>query len=72
MIYSDVISNNWHTILPKKSKYTKRDIDKVLIESLFDSKLNAGNTFSKKQARFIVVCTSIFYDAEYSKTVMHY
>ncbi len=69
MIYSDVINNNWHNLLPKKKKYTKRDLDKLYIESLFDKTLNNGNTFTENQARFIIVCTAIYHDAEYSKTL---
>lgn len=72
MIYSDVINNNWHLLLPKKEKYTKRDIDKVFLESFFDGKLNNGSTFSEKQARFIVMCTAIFHDAETSDYVTNY
>jgi hypothetical protein len=66
MVYSDVISNNWHKILPKKAKYTKKDVNKVLQYSLF----NMQQTFKVKEAKFIVICTAIFHDAECSKYVM--
>ena len=66
MTYADVLKNNWHKILPKKKKYTKRDLDKVWIESFFDKNL-AGKTFSENEARFITVCTAIYHNAEHSK-----
>jgi hypothetical protein len=69
MVYGEVLKNEWHMILPKKAKYTKRDIDRVYMESLLDSTLNSGHTFTEQQARFIVICTAIFHDAEYSKAV---
>jgi hypothetical protein len=69
MVYDDVINNSWHKILPQKKKYTKRDIDKVMTESLFNSNLNNGNTFNAKQARFIVLCTAIHHEADCSRTV---
>ena len=69
MVYNDVINNNWHKILPKKSKYTKRDSDKIILVSLFNSKLNNGKTFTENEARFITVCTAIFHDAEHSRTL---
>jgi hypothetical protein len=69
MVYSDVIKNNLHLLLPKKAKYTKRDVDAIAIESFFDSKLNAGNTFSEKQAIFIVKCIAIFHNAECSNFI---
>lgn len=69
MTYSDVLKNNWHTILTKKSKYTKRDVDNVYVASLLDNKLNNGRTFTEQQAKFIVVCTAIFHDSSYSKFV---
>jgi len=67
MVYSDVIKNNWHLLLPKKEKYTRIDSNKVWLSSLFDNKLNNGNAFSENQARFITVCTAIFHNAKYSK-----
>jgi hypothetical protein len=70
MIYSDVINNNWHTILPKKAKYTKADIDRVMVHSLF--KPFNGRTLSEREARFIVLCTAIYHDADWSKFVGQY
>jgi hypothetical protein len=65
-----VIHNEWHKILPKKAKYTKKDVDKVLQYSLF----NMQQTFKVKEAKFIVICTAIFHNgiesADCSKYVM--
>ena len=69
MVYSDVIGNGWHKILPIKAKYTKKDVDKILNYSL----LNMERTFSIKEAKFVVQCTAIYYNgiekAECSKYV---
>lgn len=53
MIYSDIIKQG--LILPKKQKYTKQDCKKLLQQG-----------FSIKQAKFIVICSSIFYGTEAS------
>lgn len=57
MVYSEVINNGWHLLLPKKSKYTKED---------YLTLLNNAKQFSPKDAFFIVKCTAIFHDVEYS------
>ena len=67
MIYNDVISRGWHLILPKKQKYTARDVKKIIEISSSNPKLNGGRPFDWKPARFITICTAIFHDAEYSK-----
>ena len=69
MVYSDVIKNNYHKLLPVKLKYTMRDVDKVLMESFFNSNLNHGVTFTIQESKFIVKCTSIFNNTECSKAV---
>lgn len=63
MVYSEVIKNNWHLLLPKKKRYTKADVKNVM---------KKDNTLSEKIARFIVVCTAIFHDAEYSNWIANY
>ena len=63
MLYSDVVQRG--LILPRKNKYTKRDVDKVILDSLF----KGGQTLSKKQAAFIVKCSAIHWGTEYSKAV---
>jgi hypothetical protein len=58
--YSDVVARG--LILPKKAKYTKRDVDAVLLDSLF-----AGpRTLTIQEARFVVRCSAVHHDAEYS------
>ena len=69
MTYGTVLENKWHELLPKKNKYTKRDLNKIVLESLFDGKLNNGKTFTDNQARFIVVCTAIYHNVEYSRVL---
>ncbi len=69
MVYSDVIRNNFHKILNKKNKYTIRDVNTIFLESFFDKSLNNGNTFTLSQAKFIVICTAIFYNIPCSKKV---
>ncbi len=63
MLYSDVINNGWHKILPKKDKYTKKDMDSVWIASFMDPTLNNGKTFDVETARWIVFCTAVYYNA---------
>ena len=62
MTYSDVVNRG--LILPKKQKYTKRDVDRVLFDGLF-----SGCTLSPKQSAFIVKCSAIYWGTDYSKTV---
>ncbi len=69
MTYTEVLNNNWHKLLPEKKKYTKRDMDDVLIKSLLNNKINGGKTFTYNQARFITICTAIFYNVPYSKSL---
>lgn len=54
MVYSDILKNG--LLLPQKSKYTKRDFKKLV---------KAGN--APKEARFICLCSAIYYGVEYSK-----
>jgi hypothetical protein len=60
MIYSNVIENKLHELLPKKKKYNITDFKKI-------RKLKPELSLS--EARFVVICTSIFHDAEYSKKI---
>ena len=53
MIYSDVINGN--LLLPKKTKYTKKDFDKLI---------NTG--VEPKKARFICISSAIYYEVAYS------
>lgn len=54
MVYSDVVSGG--LLLPKKSRYTKRDFEKLV-----------NNGTSPKLARFICLCSAVHYDVPYSK-----
>jgi len=69
MVYSDVIKNKYHELLPRKEKYTRRDINKIIELSFFDSGLNGGQIFDYRTARFIVLCAAIFYNTKTSKNV---
>lgn len=59
MMYSDVIKNGW--ILSKKSKYTVKDVKNLMKKG-----------FSVKESRFIAICSAIFYDTDFSKTISDY
>jgi hypothetical protein len=67
MVYSDVINNKWHEILPKKSKYTKRDVDKVYIDLFLN-----GKQPNEKECIFITLCTAIYHNAECSDYINNY
>lgn len=54
MVYSDVINNG--LLLPKKDKYTKKDFDFLLKEGK-----------KPKDARFICICSAIYYNTTYSE-----
>lgn len=53
MVYSDILKNG--LLLPQKSKYTKRDFEKLV---------KAGN--APKEARFICICSAIYHNSIYS------
>lgn len=53
-IYSDVVKNN--LILPKKRKYTIQDFRKLLAEG-----------WNQIDARWIVLCSAVYWDAEPNK-----
>jgi hypothetical protein len=72
MVYSDVIKNKWHLILSKKDKYTKRDVDKVWIESFMNKEINNGITFTEQECVFIALCTAVFHDSNYSMYIGNY
>lgn len=64
MVYSDVIARG--LILPRKEKYTRADVDAVMVGSLFSGE---RQTFSEREAAFIVKSSAIFHETEYSETV---
>jgi len=61
--YSDVVSRG--LILPRKEKYTLRDVHKVMTDSLFDG----GETCSLHMAGWIVICSSVYHNTNYAKSV---
>ena len=52
--------------LPKKEKYTKRDVDRLLVESLF---VDTEKTLEVSQAVFVVKCSAIHHGTNYSKII---
>jgi len=69
MVYSEVIKNKYHELLPKKNKYTMSDINKIIQLSFFNSNLNNGQIFDYRTARFIVLCTAIYHNTKTSLAV---
>lgn len=61
-VYSDVEKIGF---LPKKEKYTMKDVNKLIVESLFCQ----GGTLLPHVAAFVVKCSAIHHGASYSKTV---
>lgn len=66
MKYSDAV--NQGLILPKKAKYTMRDVDSIVINSLFAK----HGTISKRTAVFIVKCSAAYHNTDYSNSVSRY
>jgi len=65
MQYSDVVNNG--LILPKKDNYTMRDVNDLLVGSLFNP-VN-GKTLQVHEAAFIIKCSAVYHDTEYSANV---
>ena len=53
MVYSDIV--NGKRLLPRKSKYTKRDYNKLVQSGV-----------KPKEARFICICSAVYYDVSCS------
>ena len=66
MIYSEVVNAGF--ILPRKVLYTMKDVDKVLVGGLF----NKSGTFSIDESLFIVMCSAMYNNTDYSKTIRDY
>ena len=66
MLYSEVM-NNKNFFLEKKEKYTMRDVDKLIINSLFMP--YQGRILTTQEAKFICRCWAVCYETEYSKAV---
>ena len=65
MKYSEIVINN--LILPKKDKYTIKDVSSVLCNSLFTNK-----TLSKIDACRIVLASAAFHDTDFSMSLARY
>ena len=65
MLYGDIIRLG--LVLPKKEKYTMRDVQAVQVQSLFQPV--EGSTLTLKQSAFIVKWSAIYHDTEYSRAV---
>lgn len=68
MKYSDVVNSG--LILPKKLKYTVKDADSVMQNSLF--KPYKGRTFTPNEAAFIVRASAIHHGTDYSDALNTY
>ena len=66
MVYSDVI-NNKDFFMEHKEKYTMKDVNNLIIYSLF--RPYRGRTLSEKEAKFVCKCWAIHFGTEYSKTI---
>ena len=64
-VCSDVVEAN--LILEKKEKYTMRDVKNVMMASLFNP-VN-GETIDLELAVFIVKCSAVFHNTEYSDSL---
>ena len=62
-VYSDVVGSGM--ILPRKKKYTIRDCERVIVDSLF----SGGQTLSRQEAAFVVKCSAAFHGTDCSKSV---
>ena len=63
MRYSNVIKEN--KILPLKDRYTKRDFDSLIVDSLFTS----GPTLTPKEARFVLICSACYHNTSVSRYI---
>ena len=65
MVYSDVVSAG--LILDKKQLYTMRDVNKVLINSLFSSK--NGKTLNTEESIFVVKCSALYHGTRWAESL---
>lgn len=68
MVYTDIVNSN--LILPVKDKYTMRDVKRLISESLFNP-VN-GRTLTEQDAVFIVKCSAIYHNTDYSQSIRDY
>lgn len=60
--YTNIVNEG--LILSKKEKYTKKDVDSVLINHMF-----LGLPCSKDYAVFIVKCSAVYHGTNWSKYI---
>ena len=65
MVYSDVVSAG--LILDKKPLYTMRDVNNVLVNSLFNPK--SGKTFNVEESIFIVKCSAMYHGTRWAESL---
>ena len=68
MVYTQVVNSD--LILPVKQKYTMRDVNKLVNDSLFHP-VN-GRTLTEHDAIFIVKCSAIYHNTDYSNAIRDY
>lgn len=56
-------------ILQPKPSYDRRDVERLILDSLFNPSRYGGQTLTAGEARFIVVCSAIFHGSELSGPV---
>lgn len=62
-VYSDVVTAG--LILPRKAYYTVRDVKALCLRSLFQG----ARTLTVREAVFVVKCSSVFHETDYSIAV---
>jgi hypothetical protein len=64
--YSDIVKAG--LILPSKKKYTMRDVNSAIVDSIFRKE----GTISERQAIFIVKCSAVFHNTTWSDSIMNW
>jgi len=67
MLYSEVVTNG--LILNKKVLYTFADVNKLIVNSLFN---NEVSTLTRCEAVFVIKCSAIYHGTDYSQPVRRY
>jgi hypothetical protein len=56
-------------ILEPKPSFSRRDVEDLILDSLFQPRRYGGQTLSPGEARFIVICSAIYHGSELSGPV---
>jgi hypothetical protein len=67
MVYSEVVTNG--LILKRKVLYTFADVNKVMVNSLFN---NEASTLTRCEAVFVIKCSAIYHGTDYSQPIRRY